>query len=166
MSGGNSQRYEAYTEGGVLSSDPVHLVVLLYEGAIQALDDARVCLNAGDQAGRARHVAKVIKIVNELLLSLRDEEGGEISQNLRRLYTYIQGQLLQRNPQKNLAVLSEVRSLLSTLVDGWRTISREKIEEPIRDREQDFPEGFYHSDNERYGGYLVETDDCRLVASF
>lgn len=172
MSFGNSERYDAYREEGILNSDPVHLIVLLYEGAIQAVEDATTCLKTGDIAGRAKHVTKAVKIINELLFSLRDGEATAVSQNLRRLYVYMQSKLLHAHTQKDSAALAEVRALLSTLLEGWRTISKSQPEmsAPVNSRSEDYRSSDTGSPEDAnspgYAPYEGEDEGCRLVACF
>jgi flagellin-specific chaperone FliS len=55
---------------------------------------------------------------------LDHERGGEISQNLKRLYSYMQMQLLTAHARQSAEPIAEVASLLETLLDGWRTAAK------------------------------------------
>jgi flagellar protein FliS len=118
---GNDQNpYQAYTDGRIYSDNPLNLVVALYEGALDATQQAAKALRAGDIPVRTKAINKAIAILTELLVSLDHKKGGEISQNLKRLYSYMQVQLLTAHARKLPAPIDEVSSLLSTLLEGWR----------------------------------------------
>lgn len=112
--------YNPYIEDAILNSHPLGLVVALYEGAIDACVVARTCIVNRDIPGRTKAVNKVVNILDELMRSLNDEKGGEISQNLRRLYVYIVGLLTQANRRQDAAPLTEAEKLLSTMLEGWK----------------------------------------------
>ena len=111
---------QAYVEGTVLSGNPLEMVVALYEGAIEAVRRARNCLVSGDIWGRAKAISKAVEILTELLISLDHTRGGEVSQNLKRLYSYMQCRLLDAHALKSEEHLSEVERLLLKMVEGWR----------------------------------------------
>lgn len=111
---------EAYLQTHVLSADPMELVCLLYQHAIEAVKDARRHLAAGDIAGRAAAISKTIGILGELKSSLNREAGAAISSNLEQLYEYMMLRLTEANVRRQDKPLAEVESLLSTLGQAWQ----------------------------------------------
>ncbi|HEX7359468.1 MAG TPA: flagellar export chaperone FliS [Bryobacteraceae bacterium] len=118
--------YRAYVEGSLCDSDPVRLVVALYEGALEATRDARRCLGSEDIWGRAKAVSKAVNILTELATSLDHRKGGEISANLARLYNYMQKKLMEGHAKKSAAAFEEVEKLLGTLLEAWHTAAEQK----------------------------------------
>ncbi|MGH9622329.1 MAG: flagellar export chaperone FliS [Bryobacteraceae bacterium] len=118
--------YRAYVEGSVCDSDPVRLVVALYEGALEATQQARRCLGSEDIWGRAKAVSKAVNILTELATSLDHRKGGEISGNLARLYNYMQKKLMEGHTKKSAAAFEEVEKLLGTLLQAWHTAAEQK----------------------------------------
>ena len=57
------------------------------------------------------------------MCSLDHEKGGEISANLKRLYSYMQQRLLLAHATKAVEPMNEVLGLLSTLFESWRQVS-------------------------------------------
>jgi flagellar secretion chaperone FliS len=114
--------YQRYQNAEILNADPVRLVVILYRGAIDSVAAARRHCRNGEIRQRSRRINQAYRIVFELLRSLDFDAGGEISQNLRDLYLYIQKRLLDANRQQAEAPLAEVESLLTTLLEGWQTV--------------------------------------------
>lgn len=117
--------YRAYVEASLSDSDPVRLVVALYEGALEATRQSRRCLENGDIWGRAKAVSKAVNILIELATSLDHRKGGEISANLARLYNYIQQKLMEGHAKKSAAAFEEVEKLLGTLLHAWHTAAEQ-----------------------------------------
>ena len=118
--------YNAYTEGSVFSGNPLETVVALYEGTIECIRETRTCLASSDVWGRSKAINKAIALLTELLVSLDHKEGGEISANLKQLYSYIQCRILDAHMHKSQEALNEAERLLTTMLEGWRTAA-EKI---------------------------------------
>jgi flagellar protein FliS len=110
---------DAYLESRVHSADPLELVRMLYQGAIGAVQNARLHLAEGKIAARSRSISRACDILMELQSALDHSRGGEIAGRLAALYTYIHGKLLEANCQQIDPPLGEVLSLLATLADAW-----------------------------------------------
>jgi flagellar secretion chaperone FliS len=113
--------FSKYLETEVLSADPVKLVCMLYRGAIEATAAARRHLKAGDIRERSRQIMRAAAILHELSRSL-DPQYEEISRPLRDLYAYMQARLLAANANQVDPPLAEVEQLLSTLLEGWKSV--------------------------------------------
>ena len=116
----NHNAYANSLDDEILAADPVKLVRLLYEGALESVEAARKCVFAGDIAGRSRNISKAVAILNELALNLDHNQGGEISRSLAELYEYMIRQLNEANFQQAEAPIAEVAGLLRTLEEAWR----------------------------------------------
>jgi flagellar protein FliS len=114
--------FDRYLETEVFSADPVKLVCMLYRGAIDATAAARRHLKAGEIRERSRQIMRAAAILRELSRSL-DPQYEEISRPLRDLYAYMQTRLLLANQKQIDAPLAEIEQLLSTLLDGWKTVT-------------------------------------------
>jgi len=112
---------EAYLESKVLSAAPVELVGMLYEGALEAVAEARVCLEKGEIAKRSSAIQKALEILYELAGSLDHERGGELSRSLAALYAYMEQRLIDANIQQTDAPLAETATLLATLAEAWQS---------------------------------------------
>ena len=129
--------YSAYLEGSVLSDNPLGLVIALYEGTIDSVRKAKECLQSGDIPGRTKAINKAMKLVTELMISLDHTQGGEISMNLKRLYSYIQCCILRAQVEKASAPLDEAEKLMANLLEGWRGAA-EKMAAESREAMQAF----------------------------
>ena len=113
-------------ETGVMGASPHRLIVMLYQGARQAIAQARMHVQQGNVSARGEAIGKAIQIVESgLQLSLNLEVGGEIAERLDALYTYMSRRLLEANIQQSEAMLVEVDGLLATLEEAWIGIAPE-----------------------------------------
>lgn len=103
----------------MLSADPLELICLLYQHALDMVHEARRHLASGDIAARSRAISRAIAAVSELDASLDHSAGGEISRNLAELYRYLRRRLTEANLRQHDAPLAEVAALLATLAEGW-----------------------------------------------
>lgn len=113
-------------ETSVMGASPHRLIVMLYQGARQAIAQARMHLQQGNVPARGEAVGKAIQIVESgLQQSLNLEAGGEIAERLNALYGYMTRRLLEANIKQSEAMLVEVDGLLATLEEAWIGIAPE-----------------------------------------
>jgi flagellar protein FliS len=113
----------SYQKVEVETTDALKLVVMLYEGAINFLEQAKLRLANNQVADKGILINKVMAIVSELQGSLNMDTGGEIAVRLDGLYTYIINRLFEANLNNNSDILTEVIKHLRSLKDAWKTIS-------------------------------------------
>ncbi len=112
-------------ETSVASGNPHQLVLLLFDGAIDAVADARQRMEERDIAGKGASVGKAIRIIGEGLVAALDmERGGQIAINLRSLYEYMLRRLVEANLHNRQEILGEVMSLLHELRGAWAQIGQ------------------------------------------
>ena len=110
----------AYLEAHVLSADPLELICLLYQHAIDQVRQARRYLANGEIPERCQAISKALAAIGELDSSLDLNAGGAISSNLEQLYCYMTLRLTEANLRRDDKLLAEVESLLETLASGWK----------------------------------------------
>jgi flagellar protein FliS len=111
-----------YLEDRILSADPVELIHIVYQHALDMVIDARRHLAAGEVTERSRSISRAISAVSELDSSLDHAHGGQISKNLGDLYQYMRTRLTAANLMQQDAPLAEVESLLATLDEAWSAL--------------------------------------------
>ena len=110
-------------ETGVAATDPLGLVIMLYDGAIQAIFRAERHLAAGEIEPRGRLTSQAIDIVKQgLSASLDRRAGGELAEGLAQLYDYIARRLFDGNLKGDVAAYAEARTLLGELRESWNTL--------------------------------------------
>ena len=112
------------TATAVSQADPHQLVVLLFDGAIAAVLQARHALATGDTATKISTIGKAMRIIDEgLKASLESQGDPALEQNLRNLYEHMLNRLLVANVRGDDAALEEVAGLLGQLRSAWAAIA-------------------------------------------
>jgi flagellar protein FliS len=106
------------THGGVAAADPHGLIVMLMDGALNHIAQARASLDHQTKAQRFVHLNKALVLVSELRASL-DLSQGEIAGNLDGLYDYMIRQLLKAHIDEGSKPLDEVAKLLQEIRGAW-----------------------------------------------
>jgi flagellar protein FliS len=114
----------AYKRASVNTMDQNKLIVMLYDGAIKNINFAIEQMRAGNVEKTHTHLVKSKNIVAELMASLNMEKGGEVAKNLRALYSYMFGQLIEANMKKDPQPALLVKRLLMELREAWVSIGK------------------------------------------
>jgi flagellar protein FliS len=125
-----SNPYGAYLESKLITASPLELVHLAYEGAIDAIANAREHLAAKRIFERSSAITKAQRILAELQSSLDCAKGGEFSARLGQLYAYMQQRLIEANFKQIDEPLAEVKRLLETLDEAWKEIASRETASP------------------------------------
>ena len=110
-------------ETKVTSSNPHTLVLMLFDGAIDALQRAMVCLEAKDIPGKAKALTRADRIISEGLRASLDPSTGELAERLESLYDYMSRRLVLANANNDPGAMLEVQNLLRDLRGAWAEIS-------------------------------------------
>jgi flagellar protein FliS len=113
------RQLQAYRENQITTTDSCTVLLMLYDGAIDALKRAVSFMAQGEMAAKGRDLLRANDIINQFIASLDYEVGGEIAQNLDGLYRYMLDQILLANLNNDPLRLSTVIALLSTLKSAW-----------------------------------------------
>lgn len=113
----------AYKEAAISTQSRGRLIVMLYDGAIKFLKLAVRELEAKNYAAKGQYINRAQDIINELNAVLDMEAGGEIAENLRRLYLFMGRRLSQANAKRDPQMIQEVIGLLEELNQSWKAIT-------------------------------------------
>ncbi|AHE70057.1 MULTISPECIES: flagellar export chaperone FliS [Enterobacter] len=122
--------YNAYTavslDSQIAGATPHQLIVLLYDGAINAMRRAEIYFQSGNIARRGEMISRAINIIdNGLRAGLDHEKGGQIAAELESLYEYISRTLLEANLNKSGENLPHLISLMTEMQETWQAINPE-----------------------------------------
>ncbi len=109
-------------ETGVKTADPHKLVLMLYDGLLEAIAQARGAMRARQIEAKNRAMTRAVRIVDEGLKPGLSPAGGELSTSLSSLYAYVSMRLMQAHARNDEAALEECRRLITPLRDAWATI--------------------------------------------
>ncbi len=121
---------DTYT--GVTGADSHRLVLMLLNGALSNIAIAKGSIERGDVPAKGEAIGQAVSIVNGLRGSLDLKLGGELAENLDRLYEYMERRLLEATLQNSVQILEEVSSLLHEIKEGWAGIPVEVRADPER----------------------------------
>ncbi|AXK39363.1 flagellar export chaperone FliS [Crenobacter cavernae] len=123
--------YQNALEVEVEAASPHKLVLMLFDGAIAAIRQARIQMVNRNIAEKGRLIGKAVAIVDEgLRASLNRDAGGEMAANLADLYEYCGMRLLEANLKNEPALLDEVERLLGEIRGAWAQIGKGSAEAP------------------------------------
>lgn len=114
---------ETYQNTAVTTQSKGRLIVMLYDGAIKFTKLAIQAMENKDYETKGKYISKTQDIIWELNSVLNMEAGGEIAQNLRNLYLYMNRRLNEANINLDPDICREVISLLEELNKSWKTIT-------------------------------------------
>ncbi|ELX8378906.1 flagellar export chaperone FliS [Providencia vermicola] len=110
-------------ESEITNATPYQLITILYKGALSALKRAEIFMQQNNIAAKGQEITKAIDIIDTgLKQALNHDAGGEIAENLDRLYDYMIMRLLNANLENNVAYIQEVYQLLSDIASAWQQI--------------------------------------------
>lgn len=125
-----------YRANAVLTASPGQLVLMLYDGALKAMENARDAFARPEEDTRRIEVInhqlqKAQNILAELQNGLNLEAGGEFAQTLYRLYDYHTRRLFEANVKKDSSIVVEVEGLVRQLRDAWAEMLMKQEAEPL-----------------------------------
>jgi flagellar secretion chaperone FliS len=120
--------WQSYRKVAAQTAPPAQLVLMLYEGAISFLEKGLTGFNYKDPRDFnmtiSNNVLRAQAIIHEMNSRLDMEQGGEISNNFRRLYNYLYQRLQEGNLKKKQEPINEVLMRLRVLRDSWAEMLR------------------------------------------
>ena len=121
-----NQGYATYNQINYTTSNPVKIIMMLYDGAINFLNKAIQYAEHGDIKNKNIYANKARDIIEELNNSLNEEAGQELAQHLRRLYFFMNRHLMKANWKNDTRGFKEVIELLSSLKEAWKDVHDQK----------------------------------------
>lgn len=118
----NSNR-EAVAESG----NPHALITVLFDELIRSMRLHLPEVEVGENAEN-EHLVRSLTILYGLQSSLDFENGGEIAENLFRLYEYARQQLLLTSRGGNVSGVSSAIEALENIREAWNNINSGAVE--------------------------------------
>ena len=103
----------------VSAADKLRLVQLMMQGVQDRVAKARGHIARGEISSKGEQIGRAIQLIDGLLASLDDAEGGDIARNLAGLYEYMMRRLLVANANDDSDVLDEVSGLMKEVKEAW-----------------------------------------------
>ncbi len=113
----------------ITQANKTQLITILYEMALQYVDEASEALAAGDRSAFKNAVRRIQGCMCELMDSLHLEY--EVAQNLLQLYLYINREVAKAALYNNEENLEHVRPVLENLAAAYKKIEGEDTTGPV-----------------------------------
>ncbi|WP_299208915.1 flagellar export chaperone FliS [Thermocrinis sp.] len=116
-----------YLENMVANANPVRLVIMLYEKAINCLENALEIEDTEDfdmQKSKYEEMGRALEIISVLDAVLDMEKGGEIAKNLREIYRSLTDELTYQMLKEDKERLEKVIKILKNLKSAWEEVER------------------------------------------
>ncbi len=114
---------KAYLSTQINTTSQGEVLLMLYEGAIKFLSQAKQRMREKNYAEKGILISKALDVIAELDGSLNAEKGGELAQNLHKLYFYCNTRLLRANLEMNEEYVDEVIKILEAMRTAFKQIS-------------------------------------------
>ena len=108
------------------SDDPHGLIAVLFDELVRAMRTYVAGIKDGSTRGSAdsEQFSRAMTILYGLQSSLNFEEGGEIAENLFKLYEYARQQLLETARTGKSDHISTAIDAIETIRDAWQQIEK------------------------------------------
>lgn len=111
-------------ETGVVDANPLRLLVMLYDGAIEACQTGLLHMQQGNIEKKGESLSRAIMIIESgLRLSLDKNASEEIATSLDRLYGYMSNRLYLAHMHNQPDHVHETVKLLNELRSAWLAIA-------------------------------------------
>jgi len=115
---------QAYLKTQINTTSQGEILLMLYDGAIKFLVQAKERMQAKDYAQKGILISKALDVIAELDGSLNAEKGGELAQNLHKLYFYCNTRLLRANLEMNDSYVDEVIKIMEAMRNAFKEITQ------------------------------------------
>lgn len=121
---GAKQYADVHNTGNLGEESPHRLIQMLMEGFLVRINSAKGAMMHGDMEAKSVYISKAMGIVGGLNEALDVERGGELSENLRQLYSYMNIKMLEASCENSEEKLNEVAALMREVKEAWDAIGR------------------------------------------
>jgi flagellar protein FliS len=123
-----AQRSGLYQQVGVETrvnvADPHQLVLMLFDGFLEAVAQGRGAMRDRQVAAKGYALGRAVRILEEGLRAGLDlRAGGSLARDLDELYGYLTLQLTMANLRDDEARLDECQRLVTPLREAWLAIT-------------------------------------------
>jgi len=106
----------------VAGADRYEIIQMLMAGAVEKMVFAKVSIEKKQLEAKAEHISKASAILEALRGCLDFEVGGEVTENLYALYSYMIDRLLDASLKNDPEIIDEVMNLLKEIKSAWDAI--------------------------------------------
>jgi len=124
-------RIDAYQTADTLGKTQLDLILKVYDGAIAAFHAAAEAYKAGDNNNGYDRIVRARRFVTHLYTTLNPEAGGEIAENLGKLYAFVLSQSHLAEATHDPETLRECAAVLKNVREGWAELKAQGLSEAV-----------------------------------
>ena len=109
-----------YQASNVNTATPEKLMIMMFDGALQFLQKAKVAIAEGNLKERSQNIDGARKSIRELMRTIDLENGNDVSKQLFKLYNKMAMNLIKANVQRNAALIDTVIEDISNIRWGFQ----------------------------------------------
>ncbi|MBD3265916.1 flagellar export chaperone FliS [bacterium] len=110
---------QQYLKTQIETATQPQLLLMLFDGAVKKLHLSKKAIEKKEIEKAHTELTKVQRIFTELMIALDMEKGGELAENLMRIYDFVYHHLVKANIRQDTAMIDEVLPIVSSLREGW-----------------------------------------------
>lgn len=122
-----AQSAEKYLVQRVLEASPEQQAALLLEAGQRFLGKAITAMEQKDHVEVARCLGRVAEIINESVIRLNHEDGGELVQNLLKIYEWWTSELFEAGSTKDTARLRVLSHHMGEIRQAWEQLQVKQV---------------------------------------
>lgn len=112
--------YQSYQTNAVQTASPGELTLMLYNGCLKFIAQAKKAIEEKDIEARNTNLLKAQKIIQELMVTLNMEY--EVAKSMMTMYDYIYRRLVEANIKSDISILEEVEGYVKEFRDTWKQV--------------------------------------------
>jgi flagellar protein FliS len=117
---------DAYLSQRILAASPEQQAALIMEAGQLHLGKAIQALNQNDVAAAARSFIRVSEVIAEATLRLNLEDGVELAQNLKKLYSHWTAEIMAASKAQDTHRLTAVVRGMGEIRQAWEQFHQKK----------------------------------------
>lgn len=114
-----NQYVKQYQKSSIETASREQILIMLYEGAIQFLNKAKVNIENKEIENANNNLIGAQDILQEFINSMDKEVAPQLAENLISLYEYFIRRLIHANLKREIAPIDEVLNYLKNLKATW-----------------------------------------------
>jgi len=111
--------YAKYQDTRFSTTNKGALILLMYDGTIRFLEEAKKRMKAKDYAGKGLYIDRAYSAIIELRSSLKFDADKKLSDSLNQLYFFMSKQLSKASLDNDVKSVEVVIDLLKGLREAW-----------------------------------------------
>lgn len=112
--------YQAYQQNSVSTASPGELTLMLYNGCLKFIKQARLAIEQKNTQDKNLNLQKAQRIIQELMITLNPEAA--VSESMMSMYDYMNRRLIEVNMSNDLDILAEVEGYVTEFRDTWKQV--------------------------------------------